>query len=385
MRSRSSRGGSGNGAEGPCGNTIGTLAFALMSRLLITGGAGFVGSNLAIQLAERHSDLEVIVLDSLYRRGSELNLPRLRAAGIEVVRGDIRNPEDLMRLPKIDAMIECSAEPSVMSGVDGDTGFCVHTNLTGAYNCLELARRDGAFLVFLSTSRAYPIEPQLQLNLEEAETRFEIAAEQDVAGVTPAGIGEDFPMGFGHRSLYGATKFAAEVLLEEYRSALGVPAVVNRCGVIAGPWQMGKVDQGVFTHWMLAHYYENPLTYIGFGGEGKQVRDLLHVDDLVDLVERQVLDPAAWDGKTVNVGGGREISLSLRETTAICQKLTGHEVPITPVAETRQGDVPIYLSDCTRLFGVDEWRPSRSAEQVLSDINDWIAEDPERIAAALQV
>jgi CDP-paratose 2-epimerase len=369
----------------PAAALAGTLAFAAMPRLLITGGAGFVGSNLAIQLAERHSDLEVMVLDSLYRRGSELNLPRLRDAGIEVVRGDIRNPEDLMRLPKIDAMVECSAEPSVMSGVDGDTGFCVHTNLTGAYNCLELARRDGAFMIFLSTSRVYPIEPQRELRLEEAETRFEIAAEQPISGVSPAGIAEDFPMGHGHRSLYGATKYAAEMLLEEYRADLGVPAVVNRCGVIAGPWQMGKVDQGVFTHWMLAHYYENPLSYIGFGGEGKQVRDLLHVEDLVDLVERQVLDPESWDGRTVNVGGGREISLSLRETTAICQKLTGNEVPMTPVVETRQGDVPIYLSDCARLFGLDEWRPRRSAEQVLADIHEWIAADPERIAAALQV
>ena len=68
--------------------------------------------------------------------------------------------------------------------------------------------------------------------------------------------------------------------------------MIDRCGVIAGPWQMGKVDQGVFTHWMLAHHFRNPLTYIGFGGEGKQVRDLLHVEDLVDLVERQLLDPA---------------------------------------------------------------------------------------------
>jgi CDP-paratose 2-epimerase len=220
--------------------------------------------------------------------------------------------------------------------------------------------------------------------LEEAETRFEIATEQAVPGVGPAGISEEFPLD-GARTLYGATKLAAEMLIEEYREGLGVPAVIDRCGVIAGPWQMGKVDQGVFTHWMLAHYFRNPLSYIGFGGHGKQVRDLLHVEDLVDLVERQLLDPAAWDGRTVNVGGGREISLSLRETTEICRRLTGNEVPIAPVEETRQGDVPIYLSDCTRLFGLDEWRPRRSAEQVLSDIHEWIAADEERIAQALNI
>jgi CDP-paratose 2-epimerase len=353
-------------------------------RLLITGGAGFVGSNLAVSLASRHPDWEVIALDNLYRRGSELNLPRLERAGVEFVRGDVREPEELAALPELTALIECSAEPSVMSGVDGDTGYLVHTNLTGAYNCLELARRDGAFVVFLSTSRVYPVAPQVKLKLEEAPTRFELAAEQTIAGVSPAGISERFPLD-GARTLYGATKLAAELLIEEYRSGLGVPAVIDRCGVIAGPWQMGKVDQGVFTHWMLAHHFRQALSYIGFGGEGKQVRDLLHVEDLVDLVERQLLDREAWDGRTVNVGGGRECSLSLAETTEICRRLTGNEVPIEPVIETRAGDVPIYLSDCAKLFSLDEWRPRRSAEQVLADIHDWIAADEGRIAEALNI
>jgi CDP-paratose 2-epimerase len=353
-------------------------------RLLITGGAGFVGSNLAVSLAGRHPDWELLAFDNLYRRGSELNLPRLEDAGVEFVKGDVREQGELLGLPRIDALIECSAEPSVMSGTDGDTSYLVHTNLTGAYNCLELARRDGAFVVFLSTSRVYPVEAQLRLELEEAPTRFELAAEQPVRGASAAGISEEFPLE-GHRTLYGATKLAAELLIEEYRASQGVPAVIDRCGVLAGPWQMGKVDQGVFTHWMLAHQFRRPLTYIGFGGEGKQVRDLLHVEDLVDLVELQLLAPAEWDGRTANVGGGRECSLSLRETTELCRELTGNEVPIEPVAETRQGDVPVYISDCSRLFGMDEWRPRRDAQRVLADIHEWVASDPERIAAALEI
>ncbi|HEX5761497.1 MAG TPA: NAD-dependent epimerase/dehydratase family protein [Solirubrobacterales bacterium] len=355
-----------------------------MTRVLITGGAGFVGSNLAVSLAARHPDWEVVAFDNLYRQGSELNLPRLEQAGVEFVKGDVREPADLERFGSLAALIECSAEPSVMSGVDGDTSYLLHTNLTGAYNCLEAARRTGAFFLFLSTSRVYPVAPQLELALEEAETRFELAAEQPVPGASPAGISEDFPLA-GARTLYGTTKLAAELLIEEYRAGFGVRAVVDRCGVIAGPWQMGKVDQGVFTHWMLAHRFRQPLRYIGFGGQGKQVRDLLHVEDLVDLVERQLLAPDEWDGRVVNVGGGRECSLSLRETTAICRELTGNEVPIEPEQETRQGDVPVYISDCARLFGLDEWRPRRSAEQILADIHAWIASDEERIAAALKI
>jgi len=352
--------------------------------VLITGGAGFVGSNIALALVERHPRWSVTALDNLYRRGSELNLPRFEDAGVRFIEGDVREPDDLAGAPEPDVVIECSAEPSVMSGVDGDSSYLLHTNLTGAYNCLELARRSGADVVFLSTSRIYPLGTLRGLALEETATRFEIAAEQDMPGVSPVGISEDAPLR-GPRTLYGATKLAAELLIEEFRDMFGVRAVVDRCGVIAGPWQMGKVDQGVFTHWMLSHHFGLPLDYIGFGGSGKQVRDLLHVADLVDLIEEQVLDPEGWDGRVVNVGGGRECSLSLLETTDLCRRITGREVPIGSVEETRAGDVPVYLSDCAALLELTGWRPQRDAETILKDIHGWIAADESRLAAALGI
>ncbi len=263
----------------------------------------------------------------------------------------MREPEDLRALPELSALVECSAEPSVMSGVDGDTGYLVHTNLTGAYNCLELARRDGAFVVFLSTSRVYPVAPQVEL---EPGGDARPASSSPPSRRSAASRRPGSPRSSRWRAPAPSTappSSPPSMLIEEYRESLGVPAVIDRCGVIAGPWQMGKVDQGVFTHWMLAHHFGNPLSYIGFGGEGKQVRDLLHVEDLVDLVERQLLEPEVWDGRTVNVGGGRECSLSLRETTAICRELTGNEVPISPVQETRAGgraDIPLRLREAVR-------------------------------------
>jgi CDP-paratose 2-epimerase len=354
-----------------------------MERVLVTGGAGFVGSNLSIALAAG-SDREVIAFDNLHRRGSELNLPRLEDAGVRFVRGDVREPRDLGRLPRIDAIVECSAEPSVMSGVSGDTSYVFHTNLTGAYNCLELARRDRAGMVFLSTSRVYPVAALESIRLEEGPTRYEIAAEQELEGVSPAGVSERFPMR-GARTLYGSTKYAAELLIDEYRASFGIRAVVDRCGVIAGPWQMGKVDQGVFTHWMFSHHFGHALRYIGYGGSGKQVRDLVHIDDLTGLVRDQLSDLERWDGLVLNVGGGAEVSLSLLETTEICRRMTGNEVEIEPVAEGRPGDVPIYLSDCTELYRYTDWRPQRDAEQTLRDIHNWIAENEDALPEVLGV
>jgi CDP-paratose 2-epimerase len=353
-----------------------------MRRVLITGGAGFVGGNLAVGLAERHPDWELVAFDNLYRRGSELNLPRLEQAGVEFVKGDVRKAEELAGLAPIDALVECSAEPAALSGLDGDTGYLVHTNLTGAYNCLELARRDGAQLLFLSTSRVYPHGPLNSLELEETPTRYELAEAQPLDGASPAGIAESFPLE-GARTLYGATKLAAELLVTEYAESLGIPATIDRCGVIAGPWQMGKVDQGVFSHWLLSHYFGEPLSYIGYGGEGRQVRDLLHVEDLVDLLDEQVTDAQGWNGVTANVGGGREISLSLLETTEICRELTGSEVPISPDPDSRPGDIPIYISDCARLFEHTSWRPRRGAERVMRDIHDWVDSNRDLVAGAL--
>jgi CDP-paratose 2-epimerase len=352
--------------------------------ILVTGGAGFVGSNLAISLAERHPESEVVALDNLHRRGSELNLPRLERGGVRFVRGDVREPGDLAALGPVEALIECSAEPAATSGLDGDTSFVFHTNLAGAYNCLELARRDGAFVVFLSTSRVYPVAALNGLAYSEGETRFELTDEQPVPGAGPDGISEDFPLA-GARTLYGATKLAAELLIEEYRAMFGLRAVVDRCGVIAGPWQMGKVDQGVFAHWLLSHHFELPLTYLGFGGSGKQVRDLLHVADLADLVDEQLGAPERWDGAVVNVGGGRERSLSLLETTALCRELTGSVVPIEPVAEGRPGDVPVYLSDCSRLLDRTEWRPRRSARETLAEMAEWISAHADELQESLGI
>jgi len=127
----------------------------MSQRVLVTGGAGFVGSSLALGLAQRHPDWSIVALDNLKRRGSELNLPRLKQAGIEFVHGDIRNPEDLdPSVLKPTLILECSAEPSVMAGY-GSPGYLLQTNLVGTINCLELARSTQADFVFLSTRRVF--------------------------------------------------------------------------------------------------------------------------------------------------------------------------------------------------------------------------------------
>jgi CDP-paratose 2-epimerase len=339
--------------------------------VLITGGAGFIGASLALRLRETYSGISVIAADNLKRRGSELNLPRLREAGVVFVHTDIREPSDLrLDSQSIDLIIECSAEPSAIAGYDSPD-YTVQTNLVGTVNCLDLARRSGADVLFLSSSRVYPIPLLNQIAVVETETRFAIAPEQVISGVTARGISDAFPLE-GYRTLYGATKLCSEYLLREYAEMYGFRFVIDRCGVVSGPWQMGKVDQGVFALWVAAHEFGRKLSYIGWGGEGKQVRDLLHIDELADLVVRQIDDPDLFNGHTFNVGGGVSCSLSLAETTALCRELTGKTVAIASVDSNRPGDVRLYVTDNAGIESLSGWSPRRTPREILADTLEWI-------------
>jgi len=347
-------------------------------KVLITGGAGFVGSALGLGLAQRHSDWKISALDNLKRRGSELNLPRLKESGIEFIHGDVRNPEDLdPSALSCDLILECSAEPSVLAGYTSP-GYVLQTNLVGTINCLELARQTQADFIFLSTSRVYPITYLNELKYEEIATRFQLLDQQNFPGASSHGIAEEFPLNKA-RSLYGSTKLASELLIAEYAEAYGLRTLINRCGVLSGPWQMGKVDQGVFALWMANHYFKKSLKYIGFGGTGKQVRDFLHVEDLLDLIDIQILELQKFKGETFNVGGGKNNTLSLLETTQLCQEITANTISLEAVISNRTGDMPIFITDSRKVISMTGWQPQRDARKLLSDIYEWIVQYQDQV------
>jgi CDP-paratose 2-epimerase len=229
---------------------------------------------------------------------------------------------------------------------------------------------------FISTSRVYPYHLLNSLNFVEEETRFSLSAKQTLIGVSEFGISEDFPLN-GARSLYGMTKLSAELMVQEYADAYGLRTVIDRCGLLTGPWQMGKSDQGVIALWVAAHYFKRNLKYIGFGGSGKQVRDFLHVDDFIDLVLLQMRDIDKFNAQLFNVGGGVKGSLSLLECTKVCEDVTGNKIDITAIPENRPADLRSYLTDSRRITELCGWTPKRDAHTTLGEIHEWIkAEEP---------
>ena len=351
-------------------------------RILITGGAGFVGSNLALLFAKAPGST-VTAFDNLHRRGSELALPRLRAAGVGFVHGDIRNPEDFDALPAADLLLECSAEPSVHAGYDGGARYLVNTNLTGTFNCLEYARRHGTAVVFLSTSRVYSIPALRALPLKVEEQRFVLPPGERGLGWSGHGIAADFPNG-APRSLYGTTKLASELLIEEYNAAFGLRTIINRCGVITGPWQMGKVDQGFFVLWAASHLYGRPLRYTGFGGKGHQVRDVLHVADLFELINRQTESFDRHSGHSYNVGGGIKTSVSLAELTDLCRARSAGCLQPGEDPATRPADIPYYVTDHAAVTEATGWTPKRSVAMILDEVVEWLGRHRAEVEPVLE-
>jgi CDP-paratose 2-epimerase len=174
------------------------------------------------------------------------------------------------------------------------------------------------------------------------------------------------------------------MFIQEYAAFYGLKAAITRFGVIAGPRQMGKTDQGVVTLWMAKHYWNQSLKYIGYGGEGKQVRDLLHVDDVVKLIDLQIHQIEKFEGKIYNVGGGIENSASLLEMTSICEKITGNKIQIGSEAETRTADLRIYITDNSLIEKEIGWKPTKNVEQIFTDIFHWIKENENHLEPILK-
>jgi CDP-paratose 2-epimerase len=339
-------------------------------KILITGVCGFVGSTLAKALLAADSSLELVGLDNFIRPGSESNRSELKQLGVALFHGDIRSASDLEALPRVDWVIDAAANPSVLAGVDGKTSSrqLIEHNLTGTINMLEFCKAHGAGFTLLSTSRVYSIPPLADLAVEVHRGAFRPDLTQAMpAGLSAAGVDESFST-TAPVSLYGSTKIASEVLALEYGQTFDFPVFINRCGVMAGAGQFGRPDQGIFAFWINSHLARRPLKYIGFDGQGHQVRDCLHPRDLVPLLQKQFsCDSISPTDRIINVSGGAASAMSLRQLTAWCdEQFKPHAVATQ--AEPRPFDIPWMVLDSSKAERVWDWRPETPTLQILEEI-----------------
>lgn len=339
-------------------------------KLLITGVCGFVGSTLARGLLDTGHGYEILGLDNFIRPGSEQNRAELKSRGVKLIHGDIRHASDLDTLPRVDFVVDAAANPSVLAGVDGKTSSrqLIEHNLLGTVNMLEFCKAHRAGFVLLSTSRVYSIPPLANLSVEVNEDAFRPASSAPLpSGLTNHGLSETFST-LAPVSLYGATKLASESLALEYGETFQFPVFINRCGVLAGAGQFGRADQGIFAYWINSYLRRRPLSYIGFGGHGYQVRDCLHPRDLVALLEKQFSTAAlSTEDRVINCSGGAASAMSLRQLSGWSAEKFG-EHSVAAGTQPRPFDIPWLVLDSAKAAQIWNWKPETPTLQILSEI-----------------
>ena len=333
-------------------------------KILITGGCGFIGSNIAIFLKKRLKKANIFTLDNLIRKGSKLNKDRLMKNSIRNYKIDIINQKKILQLKKFDLIIDCCAEPAIeASRKNPDVVF--NTNLIGTFNILKKCLKDNSDLIFLSSSRVYSIA-----NLKKLKKNFNFKKKINIKEKINENFGTTLPS-----SLYGFTKLASEKLIKEMFFNRKIKFLINRFGVVAGPWQFGKQDQGFVPLWVARHLFKMKLSYIGFGGHGNQVRDVIHVDDLCEVIIKQIENFNKIKNITFNIGGGEKNSISLKDLTLKCRKISGNKIKISKVSKTSEFDIPYYVTDNKKIKKYYNWQPKKNVDQIVKDIYQWLVKN----------
>lgn len=328
--------------------------------ILITGGCGFVGTNLSLYLKSKK--FNVYTLDNLSRKGSKFNYTVLKKKKIKNFKINIANYKKLKGLRKFDLIIDCCAEAAVeVSRKKIDEVF--NTNLIGTFNILKKAKRDKSKIIFLSSSRVNSIKNINKIIGNNSNLKKKLQINKLI---------DDKFENSRPKSLYGFTKLASEMLIEEFNYAFGLKYIINRCGVISGPLQFGKQDQGFVSLWVIHHIMKKKLSYIGYGGHGNQVRDVLHIDDLCELIHKQIKIINKIYNKLYTVGGSKISYTSLKNLTKICQNITGNKISIDKKKSTSIYDIPYFITDNRKVSKAYKWRPKKNINKIVYDITTWI-------------
>jgi len=334
-------------------------------RYLITGGAGFIGSNYVSRLLSRGE--EVKVFDNLSRGGAERNIQWLESTygkkSFELIQADVRDDKTTREAAKdADVIVHLAAQVAVTTSVvDPRNDFEI--NALGTFNVLEGARVSGRnpIVIYASTNKVYG--GMEEVDVVEKETRYEY-------GNLPFGVSEAEPLDF--HSPYGCSKGAGDQYVRDYARIYDLPTVVMRQSCIYGPRQFGIEDQGWVAWFIIATVLNRPMTIYG---DGKQVRDLLYVEDLLDGYDTAIQRIDQVSGKVFNLGGGISNTISVwKEFGAMLEQLAGHALPVK-LGDWRPGDQKVYVSDIRKAKQVMDWAPKVSVQEGVQRLYQWVEQN----------
>lgn len=330
-------------------------------KALVTGGAGFIGSNLVTRLLKE--GWEVTIFDNLSRKGSEKNLlwilHKYKTPKLNVLIKDVRNFNDLKEtIKKTDVVYHLAAQVAVTTSfLNPREDFEI--NALGSFNVFEAARvsKHKPIVIFASTNKVYGSMSSIKVN--EGQDRYNYLD-------MPEGISEDYPLDF--HSPYACSNGVADQYALDYFRMYGVPTVVFRQSCIYGPRQMGTEDQGWVAYLAIAALLDEEIRIYG---NGKQVRDLLHVDDLIEAYQLSIKKIKLSQGQAYNIGGSKDHSFSLLEYNKYLSEELNKKIKIK-FKKWRPGDQKIYLSNTNKIRRHLHWEPRICHKFGLKDLISWV-------------
>ena len=341
--------------------------------VLILGGAGFVGSNLAYRILKT-TDAKVHIFDNLSRRGVHHNLKWLQGVPrnsdrLKVTIGDVRDAALVQRAVQVATEIYHFAAQVAVTTSIADPVSDFDVNVRGTLNVLEAARKGGRrpFLLFTSTNKVYGCMGSQPL--AAGARRYSCASD--------TGVNESQPLDL--HAPYGCSKGAADQYVRDYARTFDLPTVVFRMSCIAGPRQFGNEDQGWIAHFLYSALEDRPVTIYG---DGRQVRDVLYVDDLVRALEAVRSRMEKTRGEVYNIGGGIENSTSILEIIELIEKVTGKKLRCE-MERARAGDQLFYVTDFEKLRLHTGWQPRVNVRQTLDNMYDWWKRNRELFPSAV--
>jgi CDP-paratose 2-epimerase len=335
-------------------------------RILITGGAGFIGCNLANYFSR---SAEIIVYDNLSRKGSEKNVEWLRTKNkkIKFIKDDIRNFKALVNTCKdVNAIFHCAAQTAVTTSLKNPRED-FEINALGTLNVLEAARKSNSdpVVIYTSTNKVYGNNVN-KIPLREKRTSYEFADRK-----YKNGIPEDFPTDSNEHTPYGCSKYAAEIYVRDYSAVYGLRTVTFRMSCIYGLRQFGNEDQGWVAHFIISSVLNKPITIYG---DGKQVRDILFIDDLVRAFDLAYKNIKRTKQQVYNIGGGPKNAISLLELIEFIEKLIGRRIKYK-FSSWRPFDQKVYISNINKAKEDFGWEPKISKEEGIRKLFDWVNEN----------
>ncbi len=331
-------------------------------KYLITGGAGFIGSNFVNRLLQRGEN--VTIFDNLSRAGAQRNMRWLKEIhgekSVNLVLGDVRNEKQILEAAKeADVIVHLAAQVAVTTSVTHPRED-FEINAQGTFNTLEAARQSGKNPVFLYSSTNKVYGGMDDINIVEEETRYRYES-------LPEGASELQPLDF--HSPYGCSKGAGDQYVRDYSRIYGIPTVVFRQSCIYGPRQFGIEDQGWVAWFVIAAITGRKINIYG---DGKQVRDILFVEDLTSAYDAAINNPKISAGKVYNIGGGSKNTISIwTEFKPILEKLLGKPLEIS-IGDWRPGDQKVYVSDIRKINNELGWQPKVSVEEGIQRLFEWV-------------